>query len=157
MANNNGKYYLICNYDHYNTLAHYKIDQITNIKILPRTNIKPLEMLDDYEPNFDITKYINEKIYMFSGSSVDATLKVSNKVINDVLVNHPFITKIMDHIIVGFILWWQHKRLCCFWPFMCNDWYADLHRIYDGFTGIHEGISFNGYQIINSRSSAFSF
>lgn len=85
MANNNGKYYLICNYDHYNTLAHYKIDQITNIKILPRTNIKPLEMLDDYEPNFDITKYINEKIYMFSGSSVDATLKVSNKVINDVI------------------------------------------------------------------------
>lgn len=85
MANNNGKYYLICNYDHYNTLAHYKIDQITNIKILPRSNIKPIEKLDDYDQNFDITKYINEKIYMFSGSSVDATLRVSTKVINDVI------------------------------------------------------------------------
>ncbi len=85
MANNNGKYYLICNYDHYNTLAHYKIDQITNIKILPRTNRRPIETLVDYDPNFDITKYINEKIYMFSGVSVDATLKVSTKVINDVI------------------------------------------------------------------------
>ncbi len=85
MANNNGKYYLICNYDHYNTLAHYKIDLITNIKILPRTPIRPIETLTDYEPNFDIAKYINEKIYMFSGSSVDATLRVSPKIINDII------------------------------------------------------------------------
>ena len=85
MVNNNGKYYLICNYDHYNTLAHYKIDQITNIKILPRSNIKPIETLDDYKPDFDIAKYINEKVYMFSGASVDATIKVSQKIINDVI------------------------------------------------------------------------
>ncbi len=85
MANNNGKYYLICNYDHYDTLAHYKIDQITNIKIMPRSPIRPIETLSDYEPNFDIAKYINEKIYMFSGVSVDATLQVSPKIINDVI------------------------------------------------------------------------
>lgn len=85
MANNNGKYYLICNYDHYNTLAHYKIDQITNIKIMPRSNIRPIDTLDDYEPNFDIAKYINEKIYMFSGSSVSATLKIAPKIINDIV------------------------------------------------------------------------
>ena len=36
------------------------------------------------------------------------------KVIDNFLVNHPFIAKIMDHIIVGFILWRQHKRLCFF-------------------------------------------
>lgn len=84
MINNHGKYYLVCNYDKYNTLANYKIECISNIKML-ETKIKPLQLLDDAE-NFEIDKYVNEHIYMFSGKTIEATIKIKNaKVINDVV------------------------------------------------------------------------
>ena len=34
MVANGGKYYLICNYDKYDNLSHYRIDRISNIEIL---------------------------------------------------------------------------------------------------------------------------
>lgn len=84
MINNRGKYYLVCNYDKYNDLSHYKIECISNIKIL-ETPIKPLENLDDTQ-DFDIGKYVNEHIYMFSGETITATIKLANaKTINDVV------------------------------------------------------------------------
>lgn len=84
MINNRGKYYLVCNYDKYNDLSHYKIECISNIKIL-ETPIKPLKNLDDTQ-DFDIGKYVNEHIYMFSGETITATIKLANaKTINDVV------------------------------------------------------------------------
>lgn len=84
MINNRGKYYLICNYYKYDTLANYKIECISNIKILD-TPIRPLNDLKDTK-DFDIGKYVNEHIYMFSGSTIEATIKLSNpKIINDVV------------------------------------------------------------------------
>lgn len=84
MINNRGKYYLVCNYHKYDTLANYKIECISNIKILD-TPIRPLNDLQDTK-DFDIGKYVNEHIYMFSGDTVEATIKLSNpKIINDVV------------------------------------------------------------------------
>ena len=40
----NGRYYLICNYDKYDNVAHYRLDRITNIKLLP-TPAKPMEQV----------------------------------------------------------------------------------------------------------------
>lgn len=84
MINNRGKYYLVCNYDKYDDLSHYKIECISNIKIL-ETPIKPIEKLKDTK-DFDIGKYVNEHIYMFSGDTIQATIKLNNpKTINDVV------------------------------------------------------------------------
>lgn len=84
MINNRGKYYLVCNYYKYDTLANYKIECISNIKILD-TPIRPLNDLQDTK-DFDIGKYVNEHIYMFSGDTVEATIKLANqKTINDVI------------------------------------------------------------------------
>lgn len=84
LINNRGKYYLVCNYDKYNNLSNYKVECISNIKIL-ETPIKPMEKLNDVE-NFDISEYINEHIYMFSGKTISALIKITNpKVINDVV------------------------------------------------------------------------
>lgn len=84
LINNRGKYYLVCNYDKYNNLSNYKVECISNIKIL-ETPIKPMEKLDDVE-NFDISEYINEHIYMFSGKTIPAMIKITNpKVVNDVV------------------------------------------------------------------------
>lgn len=84
MINNHGKYYLVCNYDKYNSLSNYKIENISNIKILD-TKIKPLQLLKDSQ-NFDISSYINEHIYMFSGKTIQTTIKIKNpKVLNDIV------------------------------------------------------------------------
>jgi predicted DNA-binding transcriptional regulator YafY len=84
MINNNGKYYLVCNYDKYSNLANYKVECISNVKILD-TKIKPMQMLEDTE-NFEIANYVNEHIYMFSGKTIQATIKIATpKILNDIV------------------------------------------------------------------------
>lgn len=77
MINNNGKYYLVGNYNKYYNLSHYRIDYITDIKLL-ENRIKPANSLFGYENGIDKFKYANEHIYMFGGNSIDAQIKVDN-------------------------------------------------------------------------------
>lgn len=84
MVNNHGKYYLVCNYDKYNNLANYKIENISNIVILDQ-KARDLYSLDNMQ-DFSIKKYIKEHIYMVSGKSVMATIKIEDENrINDVV------------------------------------------------------------------------
>ena len=84
MVNNLGKYYLICNYDKYDSIAIYKIEQIANIKI-SKTPVKPLNSLPGNE-NFSIKDYIKENIYMTTGNSVLTTIRLDDENrVNDVI------------------------------------------------------------------------
>lgn len=84
LVNSRGKYYLVCNYDKYNNIANYKIDFISNIKLLNET-IKPMKELNDNE-NFSKEKYIKEHIYMTFGKSIAVTLKLEEpKYLGDVI------------------------------------------------------------------------
>lgn len=84
LVNNNGKYYLVCNYDKYNNLANYKIECMSNLEIL-QDDVKPLKSLPNME-NFNQDDYINEHIYMMTGASVKAVIKLDNaKAINDII------------------------------------------------------------------------
>lgn len=84
LVNNNGKYYLVCNYEKYDNLANYKIECISDLKILDE-DVKKLSSLPGQE-NFKLDDYINEHIYMTHGNSVKATLKLdSEKVIGDII------------------------------------------------------------------------
>ncbi len=76
MINNQGKYYLVCNYDYFNEIANYKIDLISNIKILEK-DVKPINLLDGCELGVDMVKYANDNIYMFHNKTVNATLKIN--------------------------------------------------------------------------------
>lgn len=84
MVNNHGKYYLVCNYDKYDNLANYKIECISNIKIIDEP-IRPLSSIPGQE-NFSIKQYMKEHIYMVAGNSVNATIKIDDKKrINDII------------------------------------------------------------------------
>ena len=84
MVNNHGKYYLVCNYDKYDNLANYKIENIANIRIIDE-DIKPLKNLPGLA-NFSIADYIKEHIYMTTGDSVRARIKVEcEDKINDIV------------------------------------------------------------------------
>lgn len=114
MINSRGKYYLVCNYDKYNTLSNYKIECISNIKILG-TPIKPITELDD-TANLDIAKYVNEHIYMFSGESVRVKIKLATpKALNDIADwygNEFEIQENKDGIYVSFIV---NEQAFLFW------------------------------------------
>lgn len=77
MVNNRGKYYLVCNYDKYNDIANYKIECISNIKILDE-DIKPIEELCDGK-KFSIKEYMKEHIYMLSGKTIEAKVKIASE------------------------------------------------------------------------------
>ena len=75
LVNNQGRYYLICNFDYYNEIGNYKIDFIKNIKILDEER-KPITSIKGFEKGIDISKYINEHIYVFGDKIVNATIKL---------------------------------------------------------------------------------
>ena len=75
LINNQGKYFLVCNYDYFDEIGNYKLERIHNIKILD-TEIKPIKQVKGFENGLDITKYANENIYMFSTNSINATIQI---------------------------------------------------------------------------------
>lgn len=83
MAATNGRYYLIGNYDKYNNLANYRIDRITNIRLLD-TPVKPKEQVEGGK-KFSLPKHMAEHLYMFSGESVPVTFRMKKIILNDVI------------------------------------------------------------------------
>ena len=78
LVNNQGRYYLVCNYHYFDDIANYKLDQIKDIKILEK-DAKPIEKVKGFENGLDIAKYANENIYMFSAETIDVVLKLSDE------------------------------------------------------------------------------
>ncbi len=84
MAAANGRYYLICNYDKYDNVANYRLDRITNIKLL-NTPAKPMDKVKGLEHGFDLPKHMAEHIYMFSGESGLVTFRAKKYLLNDII------------------------------------------------------------------------
>ena len=83
MAATNGRYYLIGNYDKYDNLANYRLDRITNIRLLD-TPVKPKEQVKDGK-QFSLPKHMAEHLYMFSGESIPVTFRMKKNILNDVI------------------------------------------------------------------------
>ena len=83
MAATNGRYYLIGNYDKYDNLANYRMDRITNIRLLD-TPIKPKDKVKDGK-QFSLPKHMAEHLYMFSGESIPVTFRMKKIIMNDVV------------------------------------------------------------------------
>ena len=75
MVNNFGKYYVIGNYYKYDQHINYRIDYISDIK-LESGDIRPMEDIKTLGKNFNISKYINDHVYMFGGEIIDAKLEM---------------------------------------------------------------------------------
>lgn len=85
MAAKDGRYYLICNYDKYDDISNYRIDRISNVKILD-TPVKPFESLQwARSRRLDLAEYMREHIYMFSSGSVRAKFSIPRTMVSDVI------------------------------------------------------------------------
>ena len=86
MAARDGKYYLICNRDGYDDIAHYRVDRITDIKLRNDQHVRPFkELRDAYGQQFDLGRYMREHIYMFSSGSTGVRFRIAKWLVSDVV------------------------------------------------------------------------
>ena len=84
VATANGRCYLICNVDKYDSLCHFRVDRILDIRKL-KAAVKPLSKLSDATDTLESEQYILEHPYMYSGKPKKAKIIVQRSHINDVL------------------------------------------------------------------------
>lgn len=84
IAATNGRYYLICNYDKYDNVSNFRLDRITDIKML-QTPVKPMKQVKGLENGLSLPKHMAEHVYMFSGASVPVVFKAKKYIIGDVI------------------------------------------------------------------------
>jgi len=77
MVATNGRYYLICNFDKYDEVSNYRLDWITDIKLLDSA-IKPMNKVIGLESGLNLPKHMAEHIYMFTGESVQVKFRAQS-------------------------------------------------------------------------------
>ena len=81
---NNGRFYLICNYDKYDNVSHYRIDRMTDVRVLDK-KIKSMKEVPELAHGLNLPKHMAEHLYMFSGESVDVTLLADRFLMDDLV------------------------------------------------------------------------
>ena len=78
----NGRYYLICNYDKYDNVSHYRVDRISDIRLLDAP-IKPPERVKGLENGLRLPEHMAEHLYMFTGESVRVKFRAVRFLLDD--------------------------------------------------------------------------
>ncbi len=84
MVANNGKYYLVGNYDKYDNISHYRIDRMSGVKILD-AQIKSMKEVKELSGGFDLPKHMAEHIYMFRGESINVKFITTVEMMNELI------------------------------------------------------------------------
>ena len=84
MVANDGKYYLVCNYDKYDTLSNYRVDKMTQVKIINKP-AKKRDKVKGMEHGLNLPKHMAEHIYMFADEPVTIILRVKKSAISDIV------------------------------------------------------------------------
>ena len=84
IAAENGRYYLICNTQPHDNVSHYRLDRITDIRLLD-TAMRPAKTVQGLEHGFDLPKHMAEHLYMFSGESRPVRFRAKKSILNDVI------------------------------------------------------------------------
>lgn len=80
----NARYYLMGNYDKYDTLSHFRIDRMTEMKLLDETAKSPSKVRG-MEHGLDLPKHMAEHIYMFSGAVVTVEIRTEIRYMDDLI------------------------------------------------------------------------
>ncbi len=78
MVASEGRYYLICNNDHYSTVSNYRIDRITDIELLD-TSAKPKSQVEGLEDGLNLQDYVYQNLNMFSGKAENVEFLIQKK------------------------------------------------------------------------------
>ena len=84
MVLHNGRYYLICNTVGCDNISGYRIDKITNIKILDAHAVS-VSSLEKYKNGIELYEYLNENPDMCSGEVIRCTFRYCEYLIDDIV------------------------------------------------------------------------
>ena len=79
----NGRYYLICNVDKYDSLCHFRVERILDVKVL-KAKAKPLARMKDLDGPMDIQTYMAQHPFMYTGKPEKYLIRVKKKWLNEV-------------------------------------------------------------------------
>ena len=79
-----GRHYLIGNVDKYDDISHFRLDRIKNIAVIENIR-KAKENVHGFNEIQNITRYVERRPYMFSGSTKKYTLRIKHYLIGDVM------------------------------------------------------------------------
>lgn len=82
MVTAGNRYYLICYAGRDNDLENKRLDRIAHAVVLDQKR-RPINSLAKYAQGFDLSIYMKEHIYMFSGDSVHSLLRIRRQNIGD--------------------------------------------------------------------------
>ena len=85
MFSHRGRYYLVGNCPEYDNISHFRLDRITDVEIL-KENRKPMKAVKGLENGLNISEYIAEHVYMYTGDSIHVKLR-TNENLMDALVD----------------------------------------------------------------------
>ena len=102
---NNGRFYLIGNYDKYDNVAYFRVDKITDVQLLEE-KVKPMNKVSGLEKGLNLPKHMAEHIYMFSGESIPVKIKTTSDMIGQLVdwfgMEIKILEKMNDSIVVRF-------------------------------------------------------
>mgnify|MGYP002623771343 CR=1 FL=1 len=79
---NNGRFYLIGNYDKYDNIAHFRIDKMTDVKML-EDKARPMKDIPELKDGLNLPRHMAEHMYMFSGPSVPIKLETTEDMMSE--------------------------------------------------------------------------
>ncbi len=82
MVAERNRYYLICYAGRNDDLENRRLDRISNVTILSEKR-KPITELKKYAQGFNLAAYMQEHIYMFSGDSLQAVIRIHKPNLGD--------------------------------------------------------------------------
>lgn len=93
---NNGRFYLIGNYDKYDNVAHFRIDKMTEVKML-KDKAKPMKDIPELKDGLNLPRHMADHIYMFSGPSVPVKLETTEDMMSELTDWFGYDFKVLKH------------------------------------------------------------
>ena len=81
---NNGRFYLIGNYDKYDNIIHFRVDKMTDVRILDE-KAKPMKQIPELKDGLNLPKHMSEHMYMFSGESIPVKLETTEDMMQELV------------------------------------------------------------------------
>ena len=81
MVGSEGRYYLICNNDHYNTVSNYRVDRITDIELL-ETKAKSKFQVEGLENGLNLQDYVYQNLNMFTDEAKDTEFIIEKRYVS---------------------------------------------------------------------------
>ncbi len=81
---NNGRFYIIGNYDKRDNIIHFRVDKMTDVRILEE-KAKPMKQIPELKDGLNLPKHMAEHMYMFSGESILVKLETTENMMQELV------------------------------------------------------------------------